>query len=237
MLIDLIRSQAWGGMPDCVVEQSVPSMLSITERKMLCWLAAHVQVFDGCIVDAGAFVGGSTFALATGLKKNPSFDGKRRLVVYDKFIVPNEPVTLGYLPGYRPGDSVLGLFDSNIKQFSDLLDVRRGDFLRRRAPKENICLCFIDIAKTWELNDAVVAKLFPLLVPGLSVVVQQDYNDHSCPWVNMTMARFRDHFEWLCDDNGSRVFIYTRRIPIDDLQRPLRKFSDAEKMNSSESGD
>ena len=48
-------------------------------------------------------------------------------------------------------------------------------------------MLFVDIAKTWALNDVVIEQFFPRLIPGRSVVVQQDYAFAFRPWVAITM--------------------------------------------------
>jgi hypothetical protein len=219
----------WAAFPDSMVAVHIPSMLSLTERKMLQWFAARVPLDQrACVVDAGAFLGGSTYALAAGLRERGK-DHRGRLFVYDMFVAPNHGWSLERMPGRRPGQSVRDIFDRNLAEQADLIDVHSGDFLDQVPPDRPIALLFVDIAKTWEINDRIVAQYFSRLIPGTSIVIQQDYNDHSCPWVNMTMARFADHFEYVCDDSGSRVFRYWEPIASAELRRPLCSFSRQER--------
>jgi len=217
-----ILEYPWRALPDSVIDQDIASMLSLNERKMLHWLAAHVALHESCIVDAGCFIGGSTASLASGLAFNRTRAPASRIVVYDIFVAPDEAWSLRHLPGRGPGHSIRDLFDANLSRFAALLDVRAGDFADATPPDGKIAICFLDIAKSWELNDRAVSELFAHLVPGRSILIQQDYNDHSCPWVNVTMARFAEHFTYLCDEGSSRVYRYERPIPQQEFERPLR---------------
>lgn len=222
-LANAIRQYPWYQAPDADVDCSVFSMLSIHERKMLAWLARHLPFGDACIVDAGCFLGGSTVALCHGLAGNPVADKSGKIVVYDMFVAPRNKYSLDAIGnGRTPGETVLDLFEANVATWRPFLDVRVGDFGEHAAPRDRIGLCFIDIAKTCDLNDHVVRTLFPRLIPGRSILIQQDYNDHSCPWVNVTMSRFAGHFEHLADVLSSRVYLYGSSIPPERLATPLR---------------
>ena len=62
---------------------------------------------------------------------------------------------------------------------------------------------------------------FPLLIPGMSVVVQQDFIFHNpiAATSHLLMWRLRDHFEWLhqIPRSGSVVFLCKKRIDPDTL--------------------
>jgi len=52
----------------------------------------------------------------------------------------------------------------------------------------------IDIAKSTEVADHVAASFFPALVPGRSIVVQQDFLHEAQPWLPVQMELFGGHF-------------------------------------------
>ena len=199
-------------------------MLSLDEQRLLHWLAREMPIDEGnCIVDAGAFLGGSTVPLASGSSLNLGLNNKNSLIyTYDMFTAPRDEFSLNFLDkAKKPGDSVLDLFCKNVEKYMASLIITVGDFLYSAPPPRNIDILFIDIAKTWEINDCLITKYFPLLVPGRSIVIQQDFNDQSVPWVKLTMFHFKEYFEHLCDDGGSRVFLCSKPIPPVMLQ-PLR---------------
>lgn len=204
---------------------SVKTMLSLNERQMLHWMAREMDLTtNGCIVDAGCFLGGSTLSFATGLAANKSQGSKKyRIHTYDIFITPNHEYSIGLIGNDRkPGDSVLDIFTKNLgHNFSSVL-VNSGDFMEATPPARPIDILFVDITKTRELNAKIILEFFPLLIPGKSIVIQQDHNDHSCPWANATMEYLSKYFEVLCDESSSRVFRLKKRIPAFFLRRAAR---------------
>lgn len=215
------REYAWHSEVTQDDISAVPTtMLSNGEKLMLHWLTRNMDLSEGgCIVDAGCFLGGSTLALATGLSRNPAAAKKDfRIHTYDMFLAPNDDYSLGLIGnGKKPGDTVLDLFAKNLGPLAPYVAVHVGDFMEMSPPQRPIDILFIDIAKTRDLNAKMILEFFPLLVPGRSVVVQQDHNDHSCPWVNSTMQKLHEYFDILCDDGSSRLYALTRAIPADVL--------------------
>ena len=95
-----------------------------------------------------------------------------------------------------------------------------GDVTKARLPDEDIEILFIDLAKHWTVNDYVVRAFFPKLIPGHSIVIQQDYLYHTWTgWLPVTMEQFSDYFEIVdhTEDN-SVAFFYHTRIPPEKLQ-------------------
>jgi hypothetical protein len=58
-------------------------------------------------------------------------------------------------------------------------------------------------------------QFFPHLIPGRSLVIQQDYlYHHWVGWLHVTMEFYADYFEYVCDTEvNSVVFLHTRKIP------------------------
>lgn len=228
-IVEAIRSYAWATQSN-YTGAGVPTMLSGTELTMLEWLARTLPLEGRSIVDAGAFLGGSTAALASGLVRNEQASGAR-IHSYDMFVVPNDQYSRHVIGKGRPvGSSVLDLFEANLGQNRNLVDVHTGDFLTAEPPDGEIGLLFVDIAKTYELNERIVQSYFKRLVPEISIVIQQDHNDHSCPWVNMTMEYYSDYFDFLVDDSASRLFLYSRPIPPEKLNVDFRKIAVPERF-------
>jgi hypothetical protein len=200
---------------------SAATMLSDGERLMLHWLAREFPfAAGGVIVDAGCFLGGSTLALATGLAKHQHCARKGyRIHSYDMFVAPNDGFSLGLIGhGRCPGDTVLDLYARNLGALQPLVMVHAGDIMEAPAPNGATEILFIDIAKTRKLNAKVLLDFFPMLVPGRSILIQQDHNDQSCSWVNSTMEFLSGYFDRLCDEGASRVFLNTRAIPENVLR-------------------
>ena len=81
-------------------------------------------------------------------------------------------------------------------------------------------ILFIDIAKHWTVCDWITWQFFPHLIPGRSVVVQQDYlYERWTGWLHVTMEFYSEYFEYACDTGVNSVaFLNTRPIPADVLR-------------------
>jgi SAM-dependent methyltransferase len=215
----------------------VPTMLMPDELRLLHYLADECYTGQGSIVDAGCFLGGSTVALADGLRRNLRRRGcaeEKLIHSYDRFEI--EEWTLGrfFSESTRAGESFRSLFDRNTAPYTDLVEVHAGDVRSwpwRGGPIE---ILFVDIAKHWTLCDWVTWQFFPMLIPGKSVVIQQDYLYPTwTAWLHITMEFYSDYFEYVCDTGvNSVVFLNTRRIPDDVLrERTIESLTTAEKID------
>lgn len=209
-------------LPDDV--RRATTMLIPTELQLLHGLARDHFRNEGVIVDAGCFLGGSTLALASGVRANPRFQAApRRDVIhsYDFFAV--EPWTIGrYFPEGTPAASSFeAAFRENITPFADLVAVHPGNVIQAPVPDEPIEVLFIDLAKHWKVSDYVVRAFFPRLVPGHSVVIQQDYLFREWNgWLPVTMEYFSEFFEPVDHTEiNSVAFLYARAAPPEAFAR------------------
>jgi hypothetical protein len=220
---------AWAGMPHVWAEfPQVPTMLSGEELQLLYWLTRDVYSGSGTVVDLGPFLGGSTCALAAGLRDNPGpFPKGGAIHAFDHFVY-TEPWLDFYTKRtgeeFRVGDSFLPLYRRLTGDYRDYITAHPGDLLATEYDAGPIEILFVDICKSWGLNAAVLAKFFPHLIPGRSVVVQQDYLCFYHCWLIIAMDLFSDYFEPLgrVAAGNSTVYRYTRRIPEGLLHADLR---------------
>ena len=191
------------------------TMLSVPEQRLLYTLAKDWFSGAGALVDAGCFLGGSTIALARGLRDRTAMPPGTVVHSFDRFILDSFMIRHFCEPGrFEEGDSFLPMYERNIAGFRDLVEVHAGDvtgFYWLGGPIE---LLFIDIAKLWSVNDHLVADFFPHLIPGVSLVIQQDYVHEWCPWLHVTMQSLRDYFTPLgFVEHNTMVFRYERQVP------------------------
>jgi hypothetical protein len=197
-------------------------MLGAEERRMLFWLARECFLGRGVVVDAGAYVGASAFCLASGLSQSEHADAPSAVVhSYDLFIA-NEAYLTDPLSGdFGPittGDSFRDVFEFQTGKYADRIVIHEGDFLTQSAP-DQIEILFIDVAKTERLNQRVLCSFFPKLIPGVSVVIQQDYYQTWHPYIPISMWLLNEYFE-LIDPLvplQSRVWRLKKEIPVDAL--------------------
>lgn len=198
-------------------------MLIPDERKLLFYLASKYYTGGGAIIDGGCFLGGSTTALAAGLEAWLERSGKpasQTIHSYDLFEV--EPWTIGvyFPPETPPGASFRHLFNANVSRYAELIEVHPGDIRQYPWRGGPIEILFIDCAKHPTVCDFVTRNFFAALIPGHSIVIQQDYLYHTWTgWLQVTMEYYSDYFQILTDTTYNSVaFLYTRKIPDDRLR-------------------
>ena len=204
---------------------NVTTMLSTSERALLYWLARDYYTGAGEIVDGGCFVGGSTLSLARGLIDGGHATERAHIHVYDLFA--SDPYMIEHY--LKPlgincanGESFRPVFDTNTRSVASLLRVNQGDICQIGWTGEPIEIMFIDISKHWSINDVLLTDFFPCLIPGRSVVIQQDLVFEWCPWLAVTMEYLADYFEYIAFvEYNTTVYLHTRSIPTDILQVKL----------------
>jgi hypothetical protein len=195
--------------------EGVQTMLMASELRLLEFLAGTYYRREGAIVDAGSFLGGSTVALAAGLRRNLARRRRPETALIHSFdLFRVEDWTRGiYFPESTPaGASTRKIFDRNIAPFAPLIAVHEGDITDHAWTGGPIEILFIDIAKTPATCDWITGTLFPRLIPGRSIVVQQDYlYAHGTAWLHITMEYYADEFEKVCDTGANSVAFRLRK--------------------------
>lgn len=192
----------------------IRSMLSTHEIALL--YAIGKDAFPGgAMVDLGPLMGASTWAFARGLVESGnqapsaihSFDLWKADGSYDAY--------LRDMPRGGAG-SVLGQWTRAVSPYLDMCEAHQGDFLDWNWDGREIGVLFVDIAKSWELNNHVVSSMFPFLRPG-SFLIQQDYIHWNEYWIHMEMARFRRYFRHCQFLRGATSFYVCVETPPKDL--------------------
>lgn len=207
-----------------------PTMLSGRELQLLYWLAKHYADGDGQIVDAGAFLGGSTVALARGIADRAG-GPQSRVVSYDRFII--DPYALSCFGAFfsnpKIGESFRCDFDRYTSRWSQHIDVKHGDAVTIGWSGEPIEVLFLDMAKTWRLNYFVLDEMMPCLIPGHSILIQQDYLWGFAPWLHITMELMQSCVTMLdYMANGTVAYLVTEPLP--DIANKLRNLGDDDKL-------
>ncbi|MCX5690831.1 MAG: hypothetical protein NTV94_13785 [Planctomycetota bacterium] len=136
----------------------VPAQLHPDEVDYLHWLTSTQLHGVGRIVELGCFLGGSTFALASGLRL-AKLHAAGKIITHDSFVMPRGITDI--TTRYSAGDCFRPLFESNLRDHLDLLDIREGwlpadaDAARAREvypEQEPVELLFIDCAKQWPVH-------------------------------------------------------------------------------------
>lgn len=205
--------------------RAVPTMLSHRELQLLHWLPRYHAVGSGRIVDAGCFLGGSTAALASGLAARTDAPWEKTIATYDLFRV--EAYTLrNFRESFSNptvGASFRADFDANIAPWSKHVEVFEGDATATHWSGEPIEILFLDVVKTWRLNDFVLEQFLPCLTPGHSIIIQQDYLWVGAHWIHITMELLAPSVTILDSMPCSVVYMLTAPVPNQLIGVKLRE--------------
>lgn len=234
-LRELIR-RPWRDAPYARTATGIPTMLSKAERRLLYGLARDYASGAGAIVDAGCFLGGSTASLLSGLRDRGSHWTGPAVESYDLFRVEEFTVGKFFSDGaLQVGDSFRPRFDANVGGFDIPHVVHEGDITEIGWSGGEIEILFLDVLKSWEINDAVLRDFFPSLIPGRTVIVHQDYGWGDTPWLPLTVELMRDSLalvDWM--EWGSHAFIVEREIPRDVIENGVAGLDIDTKLELSE---
>lgn len=214
-IYDDIRNKAWTALSYYEIGRAreVPTMLSRQEQLLYFWLAANLPEGEGDIVDLGSFIGGSTACLASGRMAGVK---KGTIHAYDKFTADERvKKRLLYPSGIAPfeGDNILPKAKELLSPWLSLLQFHPGDITDKLWDDTPIQLLTLDASKVAAKMDRMAEIFFPALVPGKSIIVQQDFLHFSQPWVVAQMELYQDYFEFLAHcPNDSMIYRCTRKI-------------------------
>lgn len=215
------KAAPWRAINRAEMEQalSVPTMLAQREQKLYYWLTSHWTQDIGAVVDLGCFVGGSTARLADG-----HIDaGKIHWVhAYDRFKADERTKTHElYRKGIAPfeGVDIYWLARDLLEPWEDRVTLHRGDIMTKTWDGSPIELLVMDAAKSTETTDGIAERFFPHLIPGQSLVVQQDYFHWRLPWIPVQMQLMKDWFRPVafCPDD-TVIFQNIRKVDDEALE-------------------
>lgn len=213
-------ARPWRALDDADLGSAgaVPTMLSPEERRFYLWLAQHGVSGRGAIVDLGCFAGGSTAYLAEGARQA----GHGRPVhAFDRFQASERvKADVLYAAGVAPfeGTNILPLARDLLAPWSDQITLHPGPIEAQTWAGPEIALLIIDAAKSVALADHIAASFFPALIPGHSIVVQQDFLHWKTPWLPAQMELMSTCFRPIAHCAPDTVaFLCTRTLTADAL--------------------
>lgn len=209
---------------------SLEGLITKWEQGYLQWYCQHKYSGRGEIVDLGCYLGASTISEAIGLEKNRQVHFKdHRIHAYDIFVV----LTLerGQTPyfkntslegKYQEGESFLDEFRQRINPWANLIEIHPGDLTQIGWNGEKaIEVLHNDASKNWALTNSILQNFYPSLIPGVSIVVEQDFAHCGVPWLHLIRYSLKDYFEPVghLPLSGSVIFKYQKEIPNDLLRK------------------
>ena len=223
---DMLSRRSWRDLEAPAEVLAVPTMLSPQEQVLCTRWPATTPAARRRSWTRAASSGGSSAALLAGVRDRPGAWTGPPVASYDCFRV--EEYTLeryfSKVPGVRVGDSFRPQYDANVARFAAPHEVHEGDVVEIGWQRGPIDVLFLDLLKTWEINDAVLHDFFPHVVPGRTIIVHQDYGWGQLPWLQMTVELMRDSLRWIdALPFGSHVFLVEHPIPEHLFTAELRR--------------
>ncbi|MCV2870589.1 class I SAM-dependent methyltransferase [Defluviimonas sp. WL0002] len=184
----------WRGLENQIPPRArtVPTMLRDEEQALYYWLGRDWAKGKGAVVDLGCFVGGSTARFAAGITEAQR---NTQVHAFDRFTANEQTKERTLYPqGIRAfeGTDVLDLAQSLLTPWVENVTLHPGDILRARWNADPIEVLAVDAAKTARSADRIAAEFFPALIPGASVIVQQDLLHWKQPWLIAQMHALAD---------------------------------------------
>jgi len=200
---------------------SVPSMMSVPEKRFLYGLASAYYEGHGVIVDAGIFLGASTRCFGEGLQNNPRLQQitrrwKKPVISFERGLInPGMPAFFQRNKlkfSGNVGDSFESEVRRNIEPVKTLIDLRMGDIMQTAHGKEPVEVLFLDVLKLPEISTFVIRSFFPRLIPGRSIVIQQDYFYERLPYIKTQQEFFGAYFEYIGEIGSTAVYRCSKEI-------------------------
>lgn len=200
------------------------------EQGYLQWYCKNKYSGRGEIVDLGCYLGASTISEAKGLDKNRQVQLKDgRIHAYDIFVfMPDNKGMTPYFKNtslegkYQEGDSFLDEFRERITPWANLIEVHPGDLTQIGWNQEKgIEILHNDASKNWDLTNSILHNFYPSLIPGVSIVIEQDFAHFGVPWLHLIRYFLKDYFEPVghLPLSGSVIFKYQKGIPNELLKK------------------
>jgi hypothetical protein len=117
------------------------------------------------------------------------------------------------------GQSFIHLVEHFIAPVADLVNRRFGEANQIGHVDDAIEILFLDVLKNHAVSTFAVNEYFPKLIPGRSIIIQQDYFFDGLPFIKVHQEFFDDKFEYVGEIASSAIFRCISPVTSDDLKR------------------
>jgi hypothetical protein len=174
-----------------------PALLSKGEINLLHSLLKHYYTGKGEVVDLGAFLGGSAYACALGMKGNSRRIAKEgRIHSFDIFELCYENPAFNGLYrafGLEQRANTLPIYNHILREYASYTRIYQGSVELHTWPEQlPIEILFVDLAKSPDTDNFVAEEFFPKVMNG-GLIIQQDMLTGEAPWISTTMGLL---YEW-----------------------------------------
>ena len=216
-------------LPEDVLK--TPGMVCDQEKSFLYGLAKNYYLGNGYIVDAGIFLGASTYCFGKGL-----LDSKLWQEKFKGIDTPIKSFELGVVnPGmYRfferhgidenkvEDGKFVPILRENIQPVIQNVDLTVGDICSQTWDSNKaIEILFLDVIKSEQINEHMLTKFLPSLIPGDGVLIQQDYFIDLLPYLKISQEYLDPYFEFVCEIGPTAAFRLKEEIPAEEIQKAV----------------
>lgn len=196
----------------------VPGMIREEEGRYLYWLTSRAYAGSGAVVEVGSWLGRSTIHLAAGLR-DAGYDDA--LHCFDQFSWRRSHILKATLP-LSKGEDFQPYFERNVRPVYPGIRVTKTAIRDLSWDLGPVEILFLDAPKTLPDLSAVLAVFGPHLMPGLSVIVFQDYQHFPSYPIPALVSCLQEELEPLhAIDEGGCVSFEVRRPMRFDLAQPI----------------
>lgn len=210
--------------------RSIPTMVKPDVHEFLQTTASNVPK-GSCIVEVGAWLGGTTAHMALGAREAIETP---ELIVFDRFKATQAEVEKAARAGISltRGQDTRPQVQEILRKFSVPIDLKKTGILEIEWTHRPIGLYVDDAAKTPELFGHVVRQFGPSWIPGETIVALLDYK-YWKRFGDLEKARtlkvqkefiesFPECFELVMDsrESSASVFRYTKAIDFNAFRFP-----------------
>ncbi|WP_425093965.1 hypothetical protein [Tropicimonas sp. S265A] len=170
----------------------VPTMLAPEERRFYHWVGEEWARDAGAIVELGAFAGGGTARLAAGVAAR---GGTQKVHAYDRFGANEQAKRrLLYPAGVAPfeGEDILGVAQGFLAPWADRVELHPGEIEELGWQGDDIEVLVVDAGKKATTLDQIARQFYGALIPGRSLLIQQDFLHWKQPWLTAQMSLLGD---------------------------------------------
>lgn len=190
---------------------AVPGQISDAEGRYLYGLLSQGYAGVGGVVEVGCWLGSSTAHLAAGLR-----DSGRPGVLhtFDRFRWGGQGDNAKSGLNLEPGCDFQPYMERYIAPLREWVEVHRATFEEISWGDEPIEILFLDGPKTAQQLSSVLKTLGPGLIPGVSLVVFQDYQHPVSYEVPLAVYRLRHKLEMrhAVQAGGTVAFLASDRL-------------------------
>lgn len=199
----------------------------------------------GCVVEVGAFLGGTTRAICLGMHSNPKALSPR-FVTIDQFENYHRPHKLeekastlltkyaddeGTISDIRKGNW-LRLFEAIHKRdkYGSFIEILKGVLPDKKEEimSDEVCVFFKDVdyisvlfvdgCKSWYSTKTLMKAVVPKL-NNESYLIFQDYGRHTCFWISSFLEAFKENFKLIASISGTFTFKYVKELGQGEIER------------------